>query len=128
MYRFSRRGRLQSSLLQTRPAIVRLAAEKGQAGRRAPARVPRSGPAGPSPAAAGGDAIYDDLEIFNLTDSIIQLQKEFGGLTEVKWLFGSRLPKNLARDLVAGTTLKDPAVRKRYLDGGYEMAALSEVR
>ncbi len=70
--------------------------------------------------------IYDDLEIFNLTDSLIQLQKEFGGRTEVKWLFGNKLAEDLARDLVSGTKLKDPAVRKQYLDGGYEAVALSE--
>ena len=127
MYRFFEGGAgFSSSLFSSARTIVRLAAEKGKPddarlreyreaalpaiGRRLQAATP----------------IYDDLEIFNLTDSLIQLQKEFGGLTEVKWLFGSKLAEDLARELVTGTALKDPAVRKRYLDGGYEMAALSE--
>ncbi len=70
--------------------------------------------------------IYNDLEIFNLTDSLIQLQKEFGNMTEVKWLFSGRLAENVAKDLVTGTKLGDPAVRKAYLDGGFQAVALSD--
>ena len=127
MYRFFEGGAgFSSSLFNSARTIVRLAAEKGKPD---DARL-REYREAALPAIArrlqAATPIYDDLEIFNLTDSLIQLQKEFGGLTEVKWLFGSKLAEDLARQLVTGTTLKDPAVRKRYLDGGYEMAALSE--
>ncbi|MBM3295182.1 MAG: S46 family peptidase [Candidatus Aminicenantes bacterium] len=70
--------------------------------------------------------VYDELEIFNLTDSLIQLQKEFGTMAEVRWLFTGRLAEDVARELVAGTKLKDPAVRKNYLDGGLETVQLSD--
>jgi len=70
--------------------------------------------------------ILNDLEIFNLTDSLIQLQKEFGNLTEVKWLFAGRLAEDVARDLVLGTKLGDPEVIKTYLDGGLQAVYLSE--
>jgi hypothetical protein len=62
--------------------------------------------------------IYDELEIFNLTDSLIQLQKEFGDRLEVRWLMAGRLAEDVAKDLVQGTKLKDVAVRKAYLEGG----------
>ena len=70
--------------------------------------------------------VYDELEVFNLTDSLVQLQKEFGTMAEVKWLFGGRLAEDVARELVAGTKLKDPAVRKGYFDGGLEAVYLSD--
>ncbi|MBM3310472.1 MAG: S46 family peptidase [Candidatus Aminicenantes bacterium] len=70
--------------------------------------------------------VYDELEVFNLTDSLVQLQKEFGSMAEVKWLLGGRLAEDVARELVAGTKLKDPAVRKAYLDGGLEVVYLSD--
>jgi len=70
--------------------------------------------------------IFNDLEIFNLTDSLIQLQKEFGNRAEVKWLLGNRLAEDVARELVTGTKLGDPAVRKAYLDGGFRAVALSD--
>ncbi|MHB8055932.1 MAG: S46 family peptidase [Candidatus Aminicenantales bacterium] len=70
--------------------------------------------------------VLNDLEIFNLTDSLIQLQKEFGTMTEVKWLFAGRLAEDVARDLVTGTKLGDPAVRKAYLDGGLQAVYLSD--
>ncbi len=70
--------------------------------------------------------ILNDLEIFNLTDSLIQLQKEFGTMTEVKWLFAGRLAEDVARDLVLGTKLGDPEVRKSYLNGGLQAVYLSD--
>jgi len=64
--------------------------------------------------------IYDELEITNLTDSLIQLQKEFGDRLEVRWLMAGRLAEDAAKELVEGTKLKDVEVRKRYLDGGLD--------
>jgi len=70
--------------------------------------------------------IFDELEVFNLTDSLIQLQKEFGSVTEVKWLFAGRLAEDVAKDLVSGTKLGNPEVRKSYLDGGLQAVYLSD--
>ena len=70
--------------------------------------------------------IYDELEVFNLTDSLTQLQKEFGTMQEVKWLFAGRPAGDVAKELVAGTKLKDPEVRKSYLAGGLDAVYLSE--
>jgi len=70
--------------------------------------------------------IYDELEVFNLTDSLNQLQKEFGNLQEVKWLFGGKPAEEVAKGLVAGTKLKDAEIRKKYLEGGLEAVYLSD--
>jgi hypothetical protein len=70
--------------------------------------------------------IYDELEIFNLTDSLIQLQKEFGDYQEVKWLFAGRLAEDVAKDLVTRTKLKDVEVRKKYLEAGLDAVYLSD--
>jgi len=70
--------------------------------------------------------IYDELEFFNLTDSLIQLQKEFGDRLEVRWLMAGRLAEDVAKDLVEGTKLKDVEVRKRYLDGGLDAIYASD--
>jgi len=70
--------------------------------------------------------IYDELEIFNLTDSLIQLQKEFPDVQDVKWLFAGKLAEDVARELVAGTKLGNLDVRKKYLDGGLDAVYLSD--
>jgi len=70
--------------------------------------------------------IYDELEIFNLTDSLIQLQKEFGNYQEVKWLFAGKLAEDVAKDLVTGTKLGAVEVRKKYLDSELDAAYLSD--
>ncbi len=70
--------------------------------------------------------IYDEFEIFNLTDALIQIQREFGSQPEIKWLFGGRLAEDVAKELVSGTKLKDPEVRKKYQDGGFAAVALSD--
>jgi len=69
---------------------------------------------------------YDELEVFNFTDSLIQLQKEFGQMLEVKWLFQGRLAEDVAKDLIAGSKLKDIEVRKRYVDGGLDAIYASD--
>jgi hypothetical protein len=70
--------------------------------------------------------IYDELEVFNLTDSLIQLQKELGSYQEVKWLISGKLAENVAKELIAGTKLKDVEVRKKYLEGGLDAIYLSD--
>ncbi|MCJ7563377.1 MAG: S46 family peptidase [Candidatus Aminicenantes bacterium] len=70
--------------------------------------------------------IYDELEIFNLTDSLIQLQKEFGNYQEVKWLFAGKLAEDVAKDLVTGTKLGAVEVRKKYLDSELDAVYLSD--
>jgi len=70
--------------------------------------------------------VYDELEVFNLTDSLIQLQKEFGDKLEVKWLLGGKLAEDVAKELVAGTKLRDVDVRKKYLEGGLDAIYSSE--
>ncbi|MDP2915516.1 MAG: S46 family peptidase [Candidatus Aminicenantes bacterium] len=70
--------------------------------------------------------IYNELEVFNLTDSLNQLQKEFGIMQEVKWLFAGKPAEDVAKELIAGTKLKDPEVRKSYLAGGLDAVYLSE--
>jgi hypothetical protein len=70
--------------------------------------------------------IYDELEIFNLTDSLIQLQKELGNYQEVKWLFAGKLAEDVAKDLVTGTKLGAVEVRKKYLDSELDAVYLSD--
>jgi hypothetical protein len=70
--------------------------------------------------------IYDELEVFNLTDSLIQLQKQLGSYQEVKWLMSGKLAENVAKELVAGTKLKDVEVRKKYLEGGLDAVYISD--
>lgn len=70
--------------------------------------------------------IYDEFEIVKLADSLALLRDELGSLQEIKWLFGSRTPKEVARELITGTRLKDIEVRKSYLEGGWEAICRSE--
>ncbi|MGA2586395.1 MAG: S46 family peptidase [Candidatus Aminicenantales bacterium] len=70
--------------------------------------------------------VYDELEVFNLTDSLIQLQKEFGNYQEVKWLLAGKLAEDVAKELIAGTKLRDVDVRKKYIDGGLDAVYLSD--
>jgi len=64
--------------------------------------------------------IYDDFEIVKLADSLAQLQEELSGMQEVKWILGGRAPQDVARELVAGTRLKDIEFRKALVAGGLE--------
>jgi hypothetical protein len=64
--------------------------------------------------------IYDDFEIVRLADSLAQLQEELSGMQEVKWILGGRAPQDVARELVAGTRLKDIEFRKALVAGGLE--------
>lgn len=59
--------------------------------------------------------IYDDFEIFKLTDSLAQLKEELGNMLEVRWLLGNRKPEEVAKELITGTKLKDIEWRKKLL-------------
>ena len=64
--------------------------------------------------------IYDEFETLKLSDSLAQLQEELGDWQETRWILGGRSPQDVARELVAGTKLRDLAFRKKLLDGGLE--------
>jgi hypothetical protein len=64
--------------------------------------------------------IDDDFEIAKLADSLAALRDEPGSRIDVQRIIGSRPPDDVARELVLNTALKDPAVRKRYVDQGLE--------
>jgi len=68
--------------------------------------------------------IYDDFEIFKLADSLAQLKEELGDRLEVRWLLGDRKPEEVARELVAGTKLKDLEWRKKLLQAKPEEICL----
>ncbi|HEX2695876.1 MAG TPA: S46 family peptidase [Acidobacteriota bacterium] len=70
--------------------------------------------------------IYDEFEIVKLTDSLTQLREELGDTPEVKWILGGREPDEVARELVSGTKLKDPAIRKALMEGGLDAIYASE--
>ncbi|MCI4444515.1 MAG: S46 family peptidase [Candidatus Aminicenantes bacterium] len=62
--------------------------------------------------------IYDDFEIYKLTDSLKQLKEELPDLQETRWLLGCQSPEEVAKALITGTKLKDPEFRKKLMEGG----------
>jgi hypothetical protein len=64
--------------------------------------------------------IDDSLEIAKLAGSLAELREKGGNTAEVRWLLGDRPVEEVARELVSGTLLKDPEVRKRYIDQSLE--------
>jgi hypothetical protein len=60
--------------------------------------------------------IYDEYEIYKLTDSLAQLKQELGDYPEVKWILGSRSPEEVAKELISGTKLKDLELRKKLME------------
>jgi hypothetical protein len=69
--------------------------------------------------------IYDDFEAVKLADSLSLLKENAGDLAEVAWILAGRTPEQAARDIISGPKLKDPDVRKKYLDGTLEDIYLS---
>jgi hypothetical protein len=70
--------------------------------------------------------INDAFEIVKLADSLTQLREELGDAPEVRWILGGRDPGEVARELVSGTKLADPAVRRALMDGGLDAIYASE--
>jgi len=63
--------------------------------------------------------IYPDLDKATLRFSLTLVQRQLGpDDPAVKKIFGSRSPDELAAELVDKTALRDPAVRKKLLEGG----------
>ena len=63
--------------------------------------------------------IYDELESFRLTYSLIKLREELGADHPfVKKVLGKKSPEELAKELIAGTKLKDVELRRKLWDGG----------
>jgi hypothetical protein len=64
--------------------------------------------------------IYDEFEILKLGDSLAQLKEELPDMQEVRWILGDRDPRDVARELVSGTKLKDVEHRRKLMAGGLE--------
>ena len=63
--------------------------------------------------------IYDDLETFRLSYSLIKLREELGADHPfVKKVLGKKSPDELAKELIAGAQLKDASLRKKLWEGG----------
>jgi Peptidase S46 len=63
--------------------------------------------------------IYDELETFRLTYSLTKLREELGADDPfVKKVLGKKSPEELAKELIAGTQLKDVELRKKIWEGG----------
>jgi hypothetical protein len=63
--------------------------------------------------------IYDDVEELELSDSLTDLATRLGpGDPLVKQILAGKSPRERAHELVAGTKLKDVAVRRQLYDGG----------
>lgn len=64
--------------------------------------------------------IYDEFEAVKLGDSLAQLQEALPDMVEVRWILAGRSPQDAARELIAGTKLRDIEFRKKLLEGGAE--------
>jgi hypothetical protein len=64
------------------------------------------------------DPVYKDMEAVLLADSLAMLQEKLPNDPTTGAVLEGRAPADVARDLVAGTRLDNPAVRKQLYDGG----------
>ena len=63
--------------------------------------------------------VHEDYEIVKLTDSLTDMVSRFGANDPlVQQVLAGKSPVNRATELVTGTKLKDPAVRKQLYNGG----------
>ncbi|HVE83842.1 MAG TPA: S46 family peptidase, partial [Myxococcales bacterium] len=63
--------------------------------------------------------IHDDLEVSLLTFGLTKLREELGADDPVvKKVLGKESPEEVARRVVQGTKLKDPALRQKLFEGG----------
>ena len=65
------------------------------------------------------EPIYEDLETLKLGDSLTYLATTFGAEHDVvKKVLAGKSPRDRAYELVTGTKVRDPEVRKKLYDGG----------
>jgi peptidase S46-like protein len=64
------------------------------------------------------DPVYKDMEAVLLADSLAMLKEKLPNGPTTGAVLEQRAPADVARGLVAGTRLDDPAVRKQLYDGG----------
>ena len=65
------------------------------------------------------EPVYDDLEILKLADSLTYFATTYGAdHPHVKKVLAGKAPRERAFDLVSGSKLKDPEVRKKLFEGG----------
>ncbi len=71
--------------------------------------------------------IYDDVEQLTLSDSLTDLVAFFGAEDPlVKEVLAGKSPNERAAELIKGTKLKDPAVRKQLYESGADAIAAAE--
>jgi len=68
----------------------------------------------------------DVLEVMTLTNSLQRLNEESGGMAEIQELLAGRTAGEAARELIAGTALRDPAAVRRLAASGPEGIRLSD--
>ena len=107
-------------------SLVRLAQEKGKPNSERLREFRDSNLASVQRSLLSPSPIYDEFEIYKLTDSLKQFREELAGYQEISWLLGDRRPEDVAGMLVSGTKLKSLEVRKQYIEGGIEAVNLSE--
>jgi hypothetical protein len=98
--------------------LVRVAAEKQRANGQ---RLREYGDANlPSLEASlfASRPVYADLEEVQLTDSLTMLQEKLPNDRVTREILSGRAPAVVARELVAGSKLTDPAIRKQLYEGG----------
>jgi hypothetical protein len=70
--------------------------------------------------------VYTELEEVQLADGLQEAFEKLGADDPfIKIVLDGKAPADVARDLVKGTTLVDPAVRKKLFDGGESALAAS---
>src|SRR5207302_1071984 len=75
---------------------------------------------------ASGAPIYKKMEIARLTGALEQDMSEAGREDRfVQTVLNGRAPEQAATELVNGSTLEDPAVRKKLMEGGEAAVAAS---
>jgi hypothetical protein len=71
--------------------------------------------------------IYDDFEIVKLSDSLTWMCEELGSNSKiVQKVLAGKSPRERAVELVLGSTLKDPEVRKKLFEGGKQAVDASK--
>jgi hypothetical protein len=65
------------------------------------------------------EPIYEDLETLKLTDSLTFLATSMGADSEmVQKVLAGKSPRDRAYELISGTTVRDPDVRRKLFEGG----------